>query len=265
MAEVLLFHHALGLTPGVHAFADSLRAGRAHRAHARPLRRPDLRRRRRPASATPERSASRRCTPAASARPSRCPTSLVYAGFSLGVMSAQRLAQTRDGRCGSRADGVLRPGDGVRRPLALRVSRCRCTAWTPTSSSSATATSSTRASIVGRPTGASCSSTPATATSSRTRRPRATTPTRRRCCSSGCWRSSTPWARPDPAQPKVFTIFWAAASASWSPLMSSTSWITRSWDFSPLPPSARMVSKSRHSASSPYVVATYSQANHASP
>ena len=73
MAEVLLFHHALGLTPGVHAFADSLRAGRAHRAHARPLRRPDLRRRRSPASATPRRSGSRRCTPAGTARPPTCP------------------------------------------------------------------------------------------------------------------------------------------------------------------------------------------------
>ena len=28
MAEVLLFHHAQGLTPGVRAFADELRAAR---------------------------------------------------------------------------------------------------------------------------------------------------------------------------------------------------------------------------------------------
>jgi hypothetical protein len=33
MAEVLLFHHALGQTPGFHAFADELQ-GVPHRAHA---------------------------------------------------------------------------------------------------------------------------------------------------------------------------------------------------------------------------------------
>jgi dienelactone hydrolase len=36
MAEVLLFHHAQGLTPGVHAFADELRAA-GHTVHT-----PDL-------------------------------------------------------------------------------------------------------------------------------------------------------------------------------------------------------------------------------
>ena len=36
MAEVLLFHHALGLTPGVIAFADQLRAA-GHAVHT-----PDL-------------------------------------------------------------------------------------------------------------------------------------------------------------------------------------------------------------------------------
>ena len=36
MAEVLLFHHAQGLTPGIHAFADELRAA-GHTVHT-----PDL-------------------------------------------------------------------------------------------------------------------------------------------------------------------------------------------------------------------------------
>ena len=36
MAEDLLFHHALGLTPGIHAFADDLRAA-GHTVHT-----PDL-------------------------------------------------------------------------------------------------------------------------------------------------------------------------------------------------------------------------------
>ena len=95
------------------------------------------------------------------------PASVVYAGFSLGVVSAQRLAQTREGAAGAvlmescvpatSSASAGRPG-----------SPCRCTAWTPTSSSSATATSSTPGRSSRRPTGASCSSTPATATSSRT-------------------------------------------------------------------------------------------------
>ena len=33
MAEIVLFHHVLGLSPGVQAFADELRAA-GHRAHA---------------------------------------------------------------------------------------------------------------------------------------------------------------------------------------------------------------------------------------
>jgi dienelactone hydrolase len=36
MAEVLLFHHAQGLTPGIHAFADQLRSA-GHTVHT-----PDL-------------------------------------------------------------------------------------------------------------------------------------------------------------------------------------------------------------------------------
>ena len=100
MAEVLLFHHALGLTPGVHAFADSLRAA-GHTVH------------------TPDLFDGRTFDDVGSgvgfaqevgfgevmARGVRAaealPTSLVYAGFSLGVLPAQRLAQTRDGAAGA--------------------------------------------------------------------------------------------------------------------------------------------------------------------
>ena len=100
MAEVLLFHHAQGLTPGVRAFADRLRAG-GHVVHT-----PDLydgnvfagldegigyakhvgfdsilERGRQSADGLPD--------------------ALVYAGFSLGVMPAQLLAQTRAGAQGA--------------------------------------------------------------------------------------------------------------------------------------------------------------------
>jgi dienelactone hydrolase len=100
MAEVLLFHHAQGQTVGFLAFADELR-GAGHTVHA-----PDLydgntfgdldgglayggkigfgeilERGVRAADELPE--------------------SLVYAGFSMGVMPAQKLAQTRAGARGA--------------------------------------------------------------------------------------------------------------------------------------------------------------------
>ncbi|WP_448616656.1 dienelactone hydrolase family protein [Modestobacter sp. URMC 112] len=100
MAEVVLFHHALGLTPGVVAFADELRRA-GHTVHT-----PDLFEGRtfgtlddglahvadvgfgevlqRGARAVEE-----------------LPAGLVYAGFSLGVLPAQMLAQTRPGARGA--------------------------------------------------------------------------------------------------------------------------------------------------------------------
>jgi dienelactone hydrolase len=101
MAEVVLFHHAQGLTPGVVAFAERLRAA-GHTVHT-----PDLFDGRtfnsieegmayaeqigfpgevfkRGAEAVETMSAE-----------------LVYAGFSLGVLPAQMLAQTRPGARGA--------------------------------------------------------------------------------------------------------------------------------------------------------------------
>ena len=100
MAEVVLFHHAQGLTAGCLAFADELRAA-GHLVHT-----PDLydgntftelsdgigyakqvgfdtviERGRRAAEALPD--------------------EIVYGGFSLGVMPAQMLAQTRPGAKGA--------------------------------------------------------------------------------------------------------------------------------------------------------------------
>src|SRR5687767_12237386 len=100
MAEVLLFHHALGLTRGVKAFASQLRLA-GHTVHT-----PDLfegqtfdtidqgvgyagqvgfgeiiQRGERVAQGLPH--------------------ELVYAGFSLGVLPAQKLAQTRSGARGA--------------------------------------------------------------------------------------------------------------------------------------------------------------------
>jgi len=100
MAEVVLFHHALGLTPGVVAFADELgRAG--HTVHT-----PDLFDGR--TFGTIEDGvgyAQEIGFPEVIERGVRAvaglPTGLVYAGFSLGVLPAQKLAQTRPGARGA--------------------------------------------------------------------------------------------------------------------------------------------------------------------
>jgi len=100
VTEVLLFHHAQGLTPGVVAFADTLRAeghvvhtpdlydGRTFNtldegmAHAKELGFEDILER-------GVRTAD------------DLPADIVYAGFSLGEMAAQKLAQTRHGARGA--------------------------------------------------------------------------------------------------------------------------------------------------------------------
>lgn len=111
MAEVLLFHHSLGLTPGVIAFADQLRrAGHtvhtpdcydghtfdsieAGVAHAEELGSGELRER-------------------ATRIASGLGNALIYAGFSLGVELAQMLAQTRPGACGMLMfDGCVQPSE----------------------------------------------------------------------------------------------------------------------------------------------------------
>lgn len=107
MAEILLFHHALGLTPGVEAFADELRAA-GHTVHT-----PDLYDGKTftnldegvgYARQTGFQTVIDRGVAAAK----DLPPELVYAGFSLGVMPAQRLAQTRPGAKGALLfDGCL--------------------------------------------------------------------------------------------------------------------------------------------------------------
>ena len=100
MAEVLLFHHAQGQTEGFLAFVEELR-GAGHTVHA-----PDLY----DGRTFPTLEAGvgyagevgfgtviERGVAAAA----DLPAELVYAGFSLGVMPAQKLAQTRPGAAGA--------------------------------------------------------------------------------------------------------------------------------------------------------------------
>lgn len=101
MAEVVLFHHAQGLTPGVVAFAGELRRA-GHTVHT-----PDLFDGRTFSSIEQGMSYAQ-----AIGFPDQViergiraveglPAELVYAGFSLGVLPAQKLAQTRPGARGA--------------------------------------------------------------------------------------------------------------------------------------------------------------------
>ena len=100
LAEILLFHHAQGRTQGVIAFADELRSA-GHSVHT-----PDLFDGRifddietgmRFVRELGFAEVLERGEKAAQ----RLPTDLVYAGFSLGVVPAQKLTQTRPGSRGA--------------------------------------------------------------------------------------------------------------------------------------------------------------------
>lgn len=99
MAEVVLFHHVQGLTDGVQEFAAGLREG-GHTVHT-----PDLFDGVRPASVEAGVAHARAMGDELDKRVDRVvadlPAGLVYAGFSLGSGSAQRLAQTRPGARGA--------------------------------------------------------------------------------------------------------------------------------------------------------------------
>jgi len=100
MTDVLLFHHIQGLTPGVIAFADELRAA-GHTVHT-----PDLFDGRTFESIEAGQGYLRevgfeKLGERAVAVADALPPNLVYAGFSLGVMPAQQLAQTRPGARGA--------------------------------------------------------------------------------------------------------------------------------------------------------------------
>ena len=100
MAEIVLFHHVVGLTPGLVALADAWRAA-GHTVHT-----PDLYGGRvfdsleagiafAQGPEAPDQDAL------ADAAVADLPSGLVYAGISAGEMQAQRLAQTRPGAAGA--------------------------------------------------------------------------------------------------------------------------------------------------------------------
>jgi dienelactone hydrolase len=100
MAEVVLFHHAQGLTTGVVAFADELRRA-GHTVHT-----PDLFEGRTfdaldDGMAYVEENGFGEIIQRGVRAAEGLPAELVYAGFSLGVLPAQSLAQTRPGARGA--------------------------------------------------------------------------------------------------------------------------------------------------------------------
>lgn len=100
MADVLLFHHAQGLTEGIVAFADELRSA-GHQVVT-----PDLYNGRTfptvEAGVAHARSLGFEALAAAGvAAADGLPSNMVYGGFSLGLMPAQRLAQQRPGARGA--------------------------------------------------------------------------------------------------------------------------------------------------------------------
>lgn len=100
MTDVLLFHHIQGLTPGVVAFADRLRAA-GHTVHT-----PDLYGGRtfgsiQEGASFAQADGAPDLDKLADEAAGALPPTLVYAGFSSGVMHAQRLAQTRPGAVGA--------------------------------------------------------------------------------------------------------------------------------------------------------------------
>jgi len=100
MAEVVLFHHALGLSPGITALADELRS-EGHTVHA-----PDLFEGRtfdsiESGMAFVEGIGFGEVLQRGAAAARELPAEVVYLGFSLGVLPAQMLAQTRPGALGA--------------------------------------------------------------------------------------------------------------------------------------------------------------------
>jgi dienelactone hydrolase len=100
MVEILLFHHAQGLTPGVRAFADDLRAG-GHVVHTPDLFDGHLFAGIEEGMAHVGEVGFDKLRERGVRIADELPSDLVYAGFSFGVLPAQQLAQTRRGARGA--------------------------------------------------------------------------------------------------------------------------------------------------------------------
>ncbi|OPF81652.1 dienelactone hydrolase [Streptomyces antioxidans] len=96
MAEVLVFHHGHGLTAGVREFAEQLRAV-GHTVHAPDLYEGQVFDSLEEGAGYAESAGFDTIIARGIAAAEGLPAELVYVGFSLGVLPAQKLAQTRPG------------------------------------------------------------------------------------------------------------------------------------------------------------------------
>ncbi|PSL54184.1 dienelactone hydrolase [Saccharothrix carnea] len=100
MAEVVLFHHAHGLTSGVREFAERLRQA-GHTVHTPDLFEGHVFERLEDGAAYAQEVGFGTIVERGRAAASELPSDVFYAGFSLGVLPAQMLAQTRPGARGA--------------------------------------------------------------------------------------------------------------------------------------------------------------------
>jgi len=100
MAEVLLFHHAQGLTAGLSSFADDLRRA-GHTVHTPDLYDGHTFQSLDDGLAYARQTGFEQIQEHGVRAADGLPADLVYAGFSLGAMPAQQLAQTRAGARGA--------------------------------------------------------------------------------------------------------------------------------------------------------------------
>ncbi|MCR8579882.1 dienelactone hydrolase family protein [Streptomyces sp. Isolate_219] len=100
MAEVLVFHHGHGLTAGVRQFAEHLRRA-GHTVHAPDLYEGQVFDSLEEGIGYVENAGFDTITERGTAAAEGLPAELVYVGFSLGVLPAQKLAQTRPGAKGA--------------------------------------------------------------------------------------------------------------------------------------------------------------------
>jgi dienelactone hydrolase len=110
VAKVLLFHHALGLTPGIRAFADTLRQA-GHTVHIADLFEGQTFADLKVGVAHTQQIGFDTIIERGVRAAEALPNDLVYAGFSLGVLPAQKLAQTRPGANGALLFSACVPPD----------------------------------------------------------------------------------------------------------------------------------------------------------
>ncbi|AVZ73833.1 dienelactone hydrolase [Streptomyces lunaelactis] len=100
MAEVLVFHHGHGLTTGIQEFAELLRQA-GHTVHVPDLFEGQVFDSLEEGIGYAEKAGFGTIIARGTAAAERLPAELVYLGFSLGVLPAQKLAQTRPGAKGA--------------------------------------------------------------------------------------------------------------------------------------------------------------------